>query len=104
MVSRWRLGCCVLLLALLLQAPSPAAVQRPAGASEPIAVRAATVDGVTLQYLTAGHGPAILLLHGYAETSRMWRPLTRDLLRASRSLPPTCPGSGAQAFRRTAWT
>ena len=32
-------------------------------------------DGVKLQYLTAGTGPAIVLLHGYAETSRMWRPL-----------------------------
>ena len=42
----------------------------PAGA-QTIAQRTADVGGVKLQYLTAGHGPAVLLLHGYAETSRM---------------------------------
>jgi hypothetical protein len=36
-----------------------------------IAVRVVDVGGVKLHYLTAGHGPAIVLLHGYAETSRM---------------------------------
>jgi pimeloyl-ACP methyl ester carboxylesterase len=28
-----------------------------------------------LHYLSAGQGPAVILLHGYAETSRMWRPI-----------------------------
>ncbi len=40
-----------------------------------IASHTAEIDGVQLHYLTAGHGPAVILLHGYAETSRMWRPL-----------------------------
>ena len=39
-----------------------------------IVSRMAEVDGVRLQYLAAGKGPAVILLHGYAETSRMWRP------------------------------
>src|SRR3984893_5546895 len=39
-----------------------------------IVSRTAEVDGVRLQYLAAGKGPAVILLHGYAETSRMWRP------------------------------
>jgi hypothetical protein len=34
----------------------------------------ATVDGVTLHYLSAGHGPALILLHGCPETSRMRAP------------------------------
>jgi len=75
MVSRCRLRCCVLVLAAFTQAPSPSAMQRAVGGTQPIAVRTANVDGLKLQYLTAGQGPAILLLHGYAETSRMWRPL-----------------------------
>src|SRR6267143_1054824 len=38
--------------------------------------RTAEVDGVQLHYLTAGQGPAVvILLHGYAETLRMWRPI-----------------------------
>jgi hypothetical protein len=35
------------------------------GANEnAIASRTATVDGVKLFYLTAGHGPTVILLHG----------------------------------------
>jgi hypothetical protein len=45
-------------------------------AAEPITARDATIDNVQLHYLTAGHGPAtVILLHGFAETSRMWRPI-----------------------------
>ena len=36
-----------------------------------ISSRTAEVGGVTLHYLTAGHGPALILLHGYTQTSRM---------------------------------
>jgi hypothetical protein len=34
--------------------------------------RTAEIDGIKLHYATGGHGPALILLHGYAETSRMW--------------------------------
>jgi pimeloyl-ACP methyl ester carboxylesterase len=37
--------------------------------------RVADIDGVRLHYATGGHGPALVLLHGYAETSRMWTPI-----------------------------
>ena len=30
-------------------------------------------------YLTAGHGPAVILLHGYTQTSRMWKRRIRFL-------------------------
>jgi hypothetical protein len=42
-----------------------------------IVSRTAKIDNVELHYLTAGHGPAVILLHGFAETSRMWRPISR---------------------------
>jgi len=35
--------------------------------------------GVRLRYLAAGSGDPVLLLHGYAETSRMWIPLIDKL-------------------------
>src|SRR5712691_11800410 len=60
-------------LALVTHPVAPRAQQTPE-ATTAIAVRTAIADGVSLQYLTAGSGPAIVLLHGYAETSRMWRP------------------------------
>jgi len=68
----WRsLGCVAFLVIGLALTPRVCLAQQAAGGSEPIASRVATVDGLTLHYLIAGHGPAVVLLHGYAETSRM---------------------------------
>jgi pimeloyl-ACP methyl ester carboxylesterase len=61
---------------------------------ESIAVRTGSAGGVTLQYLTAGRGPAIVLLHGYAETSHMWRPLIRQLAASFTVIAPDLPGIG----------
>jgi pimeloyl-ACP methyl ester carboxylesterase len=65
-----------------------------AGEHESITSRTAGVDGVTLHYLTAGRGPAIVLLHGYAETSRMWRPLMPLLADSFTVIAPDLPGIG----------
>ncbi len=43
----------------------------------------ADVNGVKLHYLVAGKGDPVVLLHGFAETSHMWRPLIAKLVRAS---------------------
>src|SRR3954470_14595378 len=59
-----------------------------------IASRDATVDGVRLHYLTAGHGPAVLLLHGYTQTSRMWRPIIPTLAKKFTVIAPDLPGIG----------
>jgi pimeloyl-ACP methyl ester carboxylesterase len=94
MVSRWYPGGWVFLLALFSQTPSLSAMPRAVEGNEPIAVRTADVDGLKLQYLTAGHGPAILLFHGYAETSHMWRPLIRRLAANFTVIAPDLPGIG----------
>src|SRR5262249_39481171 len=97
MMGRWfgvSLPCGLVMLA---QNPS-SALQQPAGGSEPISVRFATADGVRLQYLTAGHGPAVVLLHGYAETSRMWRPLIPRLAANFTVVAPDLPGIGGSAI------
>ncbi len=40
----------------------------------------ATIDGARIYYRTGGTGPTLILLHGYAQTSRMWnRIFTRSL-------------------------
>ena len=52
------------------------------------------VDGVKLHYTTGGHGPALILLHGYAETSRMWVPLLPALGEKFSVLVPDLPGIG----------
>ena len=54
----------------------------------------ADVDGLKIHYRTAGDGPAILLLHGYAETSLMWRPLIPRLEGQFTVIAPDLPGIG----------
>ena len=56
--------------------------------------RTATIDGVNLHYLTAGHGTPVILLHGYAETSRMWRPIIPALATRFTVIAPDLPGIG----------
>jgi pimeloyl-ACP methyl ester carboxylesterase len=69
-------------------------------ANDSISERVADVGGVKLQYLTAGHGPAIVLLHGYAETSRMWKPLMPKLASNFTVIAPDLPGIGGSDVPR----
>jgi pimeloyl-ACP methyl ester carboxylesterase len=59
-----------------------------------IASRTAEIDGVTLHYLTAGQGAPLILLHGYAETSRMWKPIIPLLIDRFTVIAPDLPGIG----------
>ena len=59
-----------------------------------IASRTATVDGIKLYYLTAGHGPTVILLHGYTQTSRMWKPIIPLLANKFTVIAPDLPGIG----------
>ena len=63
-------------------------------AEQQIASRDAKIDNVQLHYLTAGKGPAVILLHGYAETSRMWRPIIPLLAGKFTVIAPDLPGIG----------
>jgi len=56
--------------------------------------RTGAVDGVNLHYLMAGSGPALVLLHGYTQTSRMWRPIIPELAERFTVLAPDLPGIG----------
>ena len=62
--------------------------------SPAIASRTANVSGVTFHYLTAGQGPTVLLLHGYAETSRMWKLIIPQLAARFTVIAPDLPGIG----------
>ncbi len=79
-------------IALLLFATLPGTAR--AQDANTISSRAAEVGGVTLHYLTAGHGPAVILLHGYTQTSRMWRPIMPRLAEKFTVIAPDLPGIG----------
>src|SRR5258708_11022671 len=59
-----------------------------------ISARDAEIGGVKLHYLTAGHGSSLILLHGYAETSLMWRPIIPVLAQRFTVIAPDLPGIG----------
>jgi pimeloyl-ACP methyl ester carboxylesterase len=80
-----------LFLGFLLAASVAAMSQTNAGAIES---RFGEVDGIKIHYLTAGHGPAVILLHGYTQTSRMWRPLIPKLSGKFTVIAPDLPGIG----------
>ena len=68
---------------------------RPVQAAEPITAGDAKLDNVQLHYLTAGHGAAtVILLHGFAETSRMWRSIIPTLAEKFTVIAPDLPGIG----------
>src|ERR1700675_2903119 len=75
-----------------------AVISASAWAAEPVAAREADVQGVKLHYLTSGHGAPLLLLHGYAETSLMWRPLMPSLAERFTVIAPDLPGIGDAAI------
>ena len=54
--------------------------------------RFAEVNGVRLHYLVAGKGDPVLLLHGYAENSHMWRPLMAQLVKSHTVIAPDLRG------------
>jgi pimeloyl-ACP methyl ester carboxylesterase len=82
---------------LLVMAISVAAHAR--AATQPgIASRTATVDGFAIHYLTAGHGPALVLLHGYTQTSRMWKPVIPTFADSFTVIAPDLPGIGDSAI------
>lgn len=56
--------------------------------------RFASVNGVRLHYLTAGKGEPVILLHGYAQNSHMWRPLIVELAKSRLVIAPDLRGFG----------
>ena len=54
--------------------------------------RFAEANGIRLHYLVAGSGEPVLLLHGFAETSHMWRPLILELAKTRMVIAPDLRG------------
>ena len=79
-VSAW------LLLALTISSAAQAQTQ--------ISDRFADVNGVKLHYLIAGKGDPVILLHGYAENSHMWRPLMIEVAKSHLVIAPDLRGFG----------
>ncbi len=93
MKTSFRPDLTAVLLSAVLGAASPVVAQvKPSGGA--IESRSADVEGVRFHYLTAGKGPVVILLHGYTQTSRMWRPLFPRLADKFTLIAPDLPGIG----------
>jgi len=63
--------------------------------------RSVPVDGGTLAVAVGGSGPAVVLIHGYAESSRMWKPLAKELAPRFTVIAPDLPGFGESSIPKT---
>ncbi|MGZ3408930.1 MAG: alpha/beta fold hydrolase [Xanthobacteraceae bacterium] len=71
---------------------------KPAAATKTtIKSRSAKANGIRVHYLVAGSGDPIILLHGYAQNSHMWRPLMAELARTNTVIAPDLRGFGNTA-------
>lgn len=66
-------------------------------ANPEIRERRVDVGGLSTHYLTAGKGPAMVLLHGDGESALDWRRSLPDFARTHRVLAPSLPGHGSTA-------
>jgi len=78
--------------------PAPAAAQ-PACSLNPVPPRGFTerkaqVGGIGINYVRGGHGPTLLLLHGYPQTWYSWDGILPALARHYTVVAPDLPGAG----------
>ena len=74
----------------------------PAGASiqpypSSFSVQEIQANGTTLHVRVGGTGPAVVLLHGFADTGDMWAPLAASLAAEHRVIVPDLRGMGLSA-------
>jgi pimeloyl-ACP methyl ester carboxylesterase len=81
-------------LFILFIASFPVLAQAEARLPASFAAKDADVEGLKLHYTVGGHGPAVVLLHGFAETSRMWTPILPVLAEKFTVIAPDLPGIG----------
>jgi len=77
-------------IALALIAPAVSAANYGPGFQQ----KMVQVEGCSLSATVGGKGPVVLLLHGYAETAQMWKPLAVELAHRFTVVAIDLPGIG----------
>ncbi|HBR27052.1 MAG TPA: hypothetical protein DD732_08495 [Rhizobiales bacterium] len=88
------------LLALGFSLPAAAGVQPfpPSFKTEEI-----QTDGATIHVRVGGQGPAVIMLHGFADTGDMWAPLAAELARDHTVIVPDLRGLGLSSHPETSY-
>ena len=84
-----------LLLAAAAFAPPALAEVQPFPAD--FKTQTIATNGTELSVRVGGHGPAVVLLHGYGETGDMWSPLAKELAKDHTVIVPDLRGMGLSA-------
>src|SRR5258705_8048697 len=61
-------------------------------------------NGTTLHVRIGGHGPAVVMLHGFADTGDMWAPAAAELAKSHTVVVPDLRGMGLSAHPDTGYT
>ena len=89
-----------LLLTCLLSAPAFAVERFPAS----FHTQEIRTNGTTLHVRIGGHGPAVILLHGFGDTGDMWAPAAAVLVKDHLVMVPDLRGMGLSAHPDTGYT
>lgn len=81
-------------LALVLLSVSRAAAQMQATEQLPPQGRLIPVNGMKMYVETYGEGPALVLIHGFAASSQVWRPFVGEFAKNYRVIVPDLRGHG----------
>ena len=94
------------IFALVVTALTAFAMSNLAFAQDKSAVQSRVVDvnGIKMYYLVAGKGDPVVLLHGFAETSHMWRPLIAELAKNHEVIAPDLRGFGSTSAPESGYT
>ena len=95
-LKRLTLSSALLVMTLTIPAVAQAQTQ--------ISDRFVNVNGVKLHYLMAGKGDPVILLHGYAQNSHMWRPLMVEVAKSHTVIAPDLRGFGQSSKPLTGYT
>ena len=60
-------------------------------------------DGATIHVRLGGHGPAVVMLHGFADTGDMWAPLAATLHANHTVVVPDLRGMGLSSYPETGY-
>lgn len=71
--------------------PNPSATGGPV---PDVTLRRVAANGIEANVAVGGHGPAVLLLHGFPHTWRVWTEVVPDLVRRHRVIAPDLRGLG----------
>jgi alpha-beta hydrolase superfamily lysophospholipase len=88
---------------IAVTAATVALLATQAAVAQDIQDKFADVNGIRMHYLVAGKGDPVILMHGYAQNSRMWLPTIRELAKTHLVVAPDLRGFGDTAKAKSGY-